>query len=242
MRILASLLIATLAVAAATESSGAEPTAELRALRDRGLLDAAETGVLDRVRARAGEPEAMMDALDGIVAARMQAERFPLMTMGYLYHVSVELEAALDTYRWAFRLSVESHGPGSAEAARCLAALGNVEADLGDLEQGERHLRQSVEIVEELYGADDPRTASSLFRLAAFLFGRERYREARALWERTRDTFERLAAAAPDEERRRSHALQAARSIHNLGQVHHRLGEIPEAFEDLQRAVDTNAN
>ncbi len=270
MRILAPLLLAALAAAAAAAaaqdpvSSGAGPFEELRALRDRSVLDAAEAGLLDRAGARPGEPMAVVDALDGIVEARLQAERYtgdtreiaehavllrsrlltgrhpsllsPLMILGYLYHVPMELEAALDTYRWALRLSVDLYGPDSAEAARTLATLGNVEVDLGDFEQGERHLRQSVEIAEELYYEGHPRAASTLFRLAKVLFERERYEEARAIWERTRETYERLSATATGATRR-SQALQAARSIHNLGQVHHRLGEIPEAFEDLQEAL-----
>ncbi len=261
MRILASLMLTALGAAAADPAlaTGAL-SGDLRELADRGVLSAEEAGLLERV----GEPAAVADALDGVVAARMRARSYtadtreiaehavllrsrllggrhpsllaPLWTLGYLYHVPMELEAALDTYRWALDLSLESFGERSAEAARSLAGLGSVEVDLGDLGGGERHLRRSVEIVEELHGADHPRTGSSLLRLAKVLLDRERYEEARAIWERTRELYEALAAADPGETRR-SHALQAARSIHNLGQVHHRLGEIPEAFEDLQEAL-----
>jgi tetratricopeptide (TPR) repeat protein len=138
-----------------------------------------------RTRDLAGAEASFARALDllegtqGISSRRLVS---PLAGLGAVYAAQGQHARAVDVLQRAIAISRRADGLFNLDQLDMLdAAIRSYEA-LGVTEGVERESRYALQIVQQQYGFDDPRTLPVVTKLAGWYEKTERYVSARALW------------------------------------------------------------
>jgi eukaryotic-like serine/threonine-protein kinase len=151
-----------------------------------------------------------------------------LNNLGVLYHDQERLQEADERFAEAYGI-VEKRNPGeNEEMASALYNLGTARLKLGRWDEGEKMLRQALEVRRKVLGRWDSRVAETLNRLAK-VFDVSNPAEAEKLY---RDALEiQEKALGP-------RSQEAASLRHNLGLAMLRQQRIKEAEDQLRATLD----
>jgi serine/threonine protein kinase/tetratricopeptide (TPR) repeat protein len=189
------------------------------ALKDQGVSEAGRAEALTALRDGLREvnpTDAATDFMDQVIlrpaagaAARQFADQ-PLLRAGLQQTLSqTYLELGMAEQAWplqeeAMRLRSELLGPESRDTLESIAWAGRVRLDLQDLEAAERHLRESTDTRERLFGRADPDTRDGLRGMAALEAARKRWEPAIAI---TRELLSTAGNAGAEERWRATASL-----------------------------------
>ena len=134
-----------------------------------------------------------------------------------------DLRQAIDVAQSALRVAASAR-----ESGRSLDRLGFLYYTSGDLPNGEKYLRQSLQIRESSFGADSLEVAETANDLAMLLRDVRQMDEARRLAQSAATIRERLLGG---------HALPFAESLNVVGTVYALSGEYEQAVSRFERAV-----
>jgi tetratricopeptide (TPR) repeat protein len=136
-------------------------------------------------------------------------------------------EAALDAFRKGLAIYEREQGPDGVETGHVVGLIGVIEDHLGHHDDAVRDLQRALEVEGRVYGKAHPNYANKLSNVAASLSNTDPKR-ALALAEQAHAI--RIAALDPDHP-------ELAMSWSNLGALKRMVGELPEARDDLVKAL-----
>ena len=185
-------------------------------LRQRGQLDDAAA-----IYARTVElAEARLPPDDLLLAETLNG-------LGVVHKFQGRYDQAESVYLRALAIVEAAHQDD--DRATLLHNLGGLAHARGDFAGGEPLARRSLELREELYGADHPGTAADRAAWGALLEGLGRYDEAEDAYRRALAVFE---------ERLGPRSLEAASALTALGSLWHARGALGEAEEAYRRSLE----
>jgi len=123
----------------------------------------------------------MLEQTEAISSRRLIS---PLAGLGAVHAASGQPARAADVLHRAIAISRRANGLFNVEQVDLLEALIEAYDRLGNLEGIERERRYAVQIVQQAYGPDDPRTLPPLTRLAEWYEHVNRYPASRLYWAR----------------------------------------------------------
>jgi eukaryotic-like serine/threonine-protein kinase len=107
-----------------------------------------------------------------------------LGNLGRVDYRAQDIPAALAAFRRAHDVAVESYGPRHPEVAKLLSNMAACHTRMGELDESQRLLEQSLALFEDILPPDHPDLAITLTNLAALASRQHRYVEAIAISER----------------------------------------------------------
>ncbi len=165
-----------------------------------------------------------LDLLEKTEAISSRRLISPLAGLGAVYAASGQPAPAADVLHRAIAISRRADGLFNVDQLELIEALVSAYETLGNLEGIERERRYELQIVQQAYGHDDPRTLPAVTRFAEWLEKTDRWPAARVYWAKaveigTREgggrnaaTINGLLGIA------RSHRLQYVRDPESLSQ------------------------
>jgi tetratricopeptide (TPR) repeat protein len=143
------------------------------------------------VQFRVGDLEAAESSFDTALELLENTEAIssrrlisPLAGLGAVYAASGQPARAADVLHRAIAISRRAKGLFNVEQLDLIESLIDAYERLGNLEGIERERRYTVQIVQQAYGVDDPRTVPALTHLADWYEDTNRYPMARLQWGR----------------------------------------------------------
>jgi tetratricopeptide (TPR) repeat protein len=106
----------------------------------------------------------------------------PLAGLGAVYAASGQPARAADVLHRAIAISRRANGLFNVDQLELIEALVAAYETLGNLEGIERERRYELQIVQQAYGHDDPRTLPAVTRFAEWLEKTDRWPAARVYW------------------------------------------------------------
>ena len=144
------------------------------------------------VQFRAGDPVAaeasfgealeLLEKTESISSRRLIS---PLAGLGAVYAATDQPARAADALHRAIAISRRANGLFNVEQLELLEALIESYAALGNAEGIDQERRYALQIVQQAYGYDDPRTLPPLVRLADWFERTDRFQLARLQWARS---------------------------------------------------------
>lgn len=138
-------------------------------------------GDLDAAEASFGRALEQLEDRVGIVSRRLIG---PLAGLGAVHAARGNPALAADALQRALAISRRANGLFNLEQMELLESLVEQYLAVSNGAGVERERRYAVQIVQQEFGADDPRTIPALMRLAQWYERTERYADARSEWQR----------------------------------------------------------
>jgi len=121
----------------------------------------------------------MLEKTEAISSRRLIS---PLAGLGAVYAASGQPARAADVLHRAIAISRRANGLFNVDQLELIEALVAAYETLGNLEGIERERRYELQIVQQAYGHDDPRTLPAVTRFAEWLEKTDRWSAARVYW------------------------------------------------------------
>ncbi len=137
------------------------------------------TGDLDGAEGSFSRALELLEQTQGIASRRLIA---PLAGLATVYFEQGQHALAAETFQRAIAVSRRAEGLFNLGQLELLDPLVRSLEALGLLDEVERELRFSLQVVQKRHGIDDPRSLPATVRLARFYEHTGRYPAARALW------------------------------------------------------------
>ncbi len=145
-------------------------------------------GDLDAAEVSFGRALELLEGRVGIVSRRLIG---PLAGLGAVHAARGNPALAADALQRALAVSRRANGLFNPDQMELLESLVEQYLAVGNGDGVERERRYAVQVVQQEFGADDPRTIPAHMRLANWYEKTERYADARGEWQRVVDVASR---------------------------------------------------